>query len=124
MLPLVLKETTAKFQSIATHVKSSFICAGSFPAYTVVDVFSRLPGINENNLMKYNDVDIYTGIFGDYVIDRKDCSYAKIHGIDKEVNLITCSNLNSSTLLETCHITAVAICVEVRVEDAEVDTVQ
>ena len=96
MLPQVLKETTAKFNSIAAHVKSSFICAGSFPAYTVVDVFSRLPEINESNLLKYNNIDIYTGIFDDGEIDRIDCSYAEIHGIDKEVNLITCSNLNSS----------------------------
>ena len=124
MLPLVLKETTAKFQSIATHVKSSFICAGSFPAYTVVDVFSRLPEINENNLLKYNDIDIYTGIFGDGEIDRTDCSYVKIRGIDKEVNLITCSNLNSSSLLATCDINAVAVCVEVRVENGEVASVQ
>ena len=120
MLPLIKLATEGIFDAIARHVKSSYICAGSYPAHMFAKVWNELPEVDTNIQLISNDIDIYYGTFDAGKVDRIDCTYAQIQGIDKEVNLLKCSNLNLESMMSNCDINAVAICVKVVVEKSVV----
>ena len=69
--------------------------------------------------LKYNDIDVYCGSFGEGEMDRLDCKWVKIDGIDAEVNLISCTKLNTSSLVKNFDINAVAVSVHVIVGNNE-----
>ena len=50
--------------------------------------------------LKFNDIDIYHCSFNDGEIIRGECKWANIEGINTEVNLIHCENLNVQCLVE------------------------
>ena len=120
MLSLAREATEAKFCAIATHVGSSFICAGSFPASVVADIYKSLSNTGTRIHLMYNDIDVYYGRFGEGEINRLDCSYTNISGLEEEVNLINCSHLNTAWLLNNSDINAVALCVHVHVRNNKV----
>ena len=120
MQSLAREANEAKFCAIATHVGSSFICAGSFPAYVIAENYNTLSNRGKMVHLMYNDIDVYYGRFGEGETNRLDCSYTNINGLAEEVNLISCSNLNSAWLLESSDINAVAVCVHVHVESNKV----
>ena len=120
MLPLIKLATEGILAAIARHVKSSYICAGSFPAHMFAKVRNELLEVDTNFRLVSNDIDIYYGTFDAGKVDRIDCTYAQIQGIDKEVNLLKCSNLNLESMMSNCDINAVAICVMVVVEKSVV----
>ena len=70
--------------------------------------------------LKYNDIDVYHGSFGDGEINRIDCKWTKIEGINPEVNLISCTKLNTSSLIGNFDINAVAVCVHVILGNDEI----
>ena len=74
--------------------------------------------------LRYNDIDVYYGNFEDGVIKRKDCTWTKLEGIEKEVNYISCTNLNVRHMLENCDINVVAVFVTVEVSDKKVSSVR
>ena len=115
--PLAIEDTKPNFRAIAAHLGISFICAGSFPAFKISQIYCTLLETEEKIDLVYNDIDVYYGRFGEGDINRINCSYTNIDGIDKEVNLIECSNLNTKYLQENCDINAVAVYVHVHVEN-------
>ena len=72
----------------------------------------------------YNDLDVYHGNFGDGILQRRDCTWAKLNGIEKEVNFISCSNLNINYFIQNCDINVVAVFVFVGVSEKKVSTVK
>ena len=80
---------------------------------------------NDNTVeLIYNDVDVYHGSFGDGAIERKDCTYVKLDGVDKEVNFMACSNLNVEYLIKNCDINVIAVFVRVSVSEKKVSSVE
>ena len=63
MLTHILTATTEQYDAIAAHVNGSFVCAGSFPACIVADVYSKLPDTDDGLRLNFNDIDIYFGHF-------------------------------------------------------------
>ena len=74
--PLIINATSKYFSAIAQHIKSNFICAGSFPAFVISNEMKRLSdsGINEALRLKFNDIDVYYGRFGDGELKRNSCT--------------------------------------------------
>ena len=70
--------------------------------------------------LSFNDIDVYHGNFGEGNIERRDCTYSKLEDIEKDVNFIKCNNLNLLSLVRNCDINAVAVFVEVKVENKKV----
>ena len=118
ILELYANETTSScFGAIAAHLGSHFICAGSFPAFVVAKTFSQHAKIKELTGLKYNDIDIYHGSFGDGKFERLSCKQEKVKGVESEVNFISCAHLSTSCLISNFDINAVAVCVHVLVEN-------
>ena len=86
-------------EAIARYLKEDFICAGSYPAFVVANELCEYLGQESAIRLKYNDIDVYHGSFGDGKINRIDCKWTKIEGINPEVNLISCTKLNTSSLI-------------------------
>ena len=70
--------------------------------------------------LTYNDIDVYKGNFGQGQFERKDCTYAKLNGLDVEIHIIKCMNLNLEAIIENCDINAVSVFVNVGVEKKRV----
>ena len=71
--PLINHASSVQFAASATHLKSSFICAGSFPAFILINEIRKLTRKKEIPRVKYNDIDIYYGSFGDGNFKRIGC---------------------------------------------------
>ena len=112
------------FEAIAEHLNGDFICAGSFPAFVVANQLSSLLDSGEVPRLKYNDIDVYYGKFGDGEIVRHACQWAKMGSMECEVNLISCTSLNTENLIEHFDINAVALCVYLHVQNSKVSTVE
>lgn len=123
LLPLITTATSTTFNLIASHIKKDFICAGSFPAAILASVQSSGDDNRTSVKLQYNDIDVYHGNFDHGVIRRKDCVWTTLDGVEKEVNLISCSNLNVKFMLENCDINVVAVFVEVAVTAKKVSSV-
>ena len=52
-------------RAIAVHLKSEFLCTGSFPAFVITKEISVLTRDEEIPKLNDNDIDIYRGSFGD-----------------------------------------------------------
>ena len=74
--------------------------------------------------LKYNDIDIYYGSFGDGNIKRTGCKQKMVDNVQSEINLISCINLNTSCLVDNFDINAVAICVHVHVKHEKVSSLE
>ena len=74
--------------------------------------------------LKYNDIDIYYGSFGDGNFKRTGCKQTSIDNVLAEVNLISCINLNTSCLVANFDINAVAVCVHVQVRNEKVSSAE
>ena len=96
------------------------MCAGSFPAASLANVWSVDRSSGETLKLISNDIDVYYGKFGEGVIQRGNCSYVKLNGLEKDVNLISCVNLNATKLIETCDINAVAVVVYIKVKNKRI----
>ena len=70
---LVNEATKPHFNSIASYINGSFICAGSFPAAILASTWSKYSGDKENLKLTFNDIDIYHGKFGDGDLIRSTC---------------------------------------------------
>ena len=104
-----------KFNIIASHINKDFICAGSFPAAVLASVWGASSASKEKVKLIFNDIDVYYGEFHEGVIERLGCTWAMLDGIDKEVNMISCRNVNIESLMLNCDINAVAVFVIVKV---------
>ena len=71
--PLINRASSEQFAALATHLKSSFICAGSFPAFILINEIHKLTQNEKIPRVKYNDIDIYYGSFGDGNFKRIGC---------------------------------------------------
>ena len=58
--------------------------------------------------------------FREGVIFGGKCSYAHLDGLEEEVNFISCLNLNTKYLMNTCDINTVAALVNVKVKNKKV----
>ena len=117
---LVIEASSNCFQAIAQQVQGDFICAGSFPAYIIAKQLGVLSSEHNCVQLKFNDIDIYHGNFGDGELKRTDCTQSMIKKIKTEVNLIQCENLNIPYLINNVDINAVAVCVLVQVLESKV----
>ena len=74
--PLITIASSTSFSAIAQHIQSNFICAGSFPAFVISNEMKILSnsGINKEFPLKFNDIDVYYGRFGDGKIVRNRCT--------------------------------------------------
>ena len=70
---LVKEATKPHFNSIASYINGSFICAGSFPAAILASTWSTQSGDTEKLMLTFNDIDIYHGKFGDGDLIRSTC---------------------------------------------------
>ena len=118
--PPFYSATERYFNIIAEEVDNNFICAGSFPAAILASVYNSLPTTEDQVQLTYNDIDVYTGTFGKGHFERKECTYAKLNGLDVEINIINCTNLNLEAIIENCDINAVSVFVNVGVEKKRV----
>ena len=73
LVPLVTAATSGTFAAIARHIKDDFICAGSYPAYVVATAMRNIPSYRNIPYLKFNDIDIYYGCFGNGEVKRIDC---------------------------------------------------
>ena len=122
----VIQASSSCLTAISEHLKSDFICAGSYPAFIIANEMRESLGREEVPSLKYNDIDVYYGNFGpkDCDIIRTDCKWTQIPGIETEVNLILCENLNAKNLTENFDINAVAVCICVSVANDKASTVE
>ena len=119
-----MEATSAKFNIIAAHIKDDFICAGFFPAAIVASVWSSYDENKDVGRLIYNDIDVYHGKFADGMIQRMGCSWKKLQGIEKDINFVSCVNLNIAALKDNCDINAVAVFVHVKVNEKKVSSVK
>ena len=112
------------FEIIASHINEDFICAGSFPAALLASIWSNKSANNEPAKLIFNDIDVYHGEFGEVVLQRHKCEQAHLKGIEKEVNLISCTSINVEWLMANCDINAVAVFVLVNVLDKKIQSVK
>ena len=120
--PLVNNAAKSYFDEICRKIQVDFICSGSFPAFLIGDELRKLPDYADNVELKFNDIDIYYGNWSEGEIRRGSCTWIDMENIDKEVNLIKCSNLNTTWLVENFDINAVAVCVRVNVENESISS--
>ena len=113
--PLVNGLAIPKFNIIASHINKDFICAGSFPAALLASVWGASSASKEKVKLIFNDIDVYFGEFHEGTIERLECTWTTLDGIDKEVNKIYCRNVNVDSLMANCDINAVAVFVIVKV---------
>ena len=113
--PLVVSASSPCFSAIAAHIQADFICAGSYPAFLIAHELRKLTGYEETVKLKFNDIDVYYGNWNEGEISRGDCTQINIENINKEVNLIKCSYLNTKCLIENFDINVISVCVCVRV---------
>ena len=112
------------FSAISGRIQSNFVCAGSFPAFLIAQEMQKIPSEYEPVELKFNDIDIYYGSFGDGELVRIKCSWTKIEKIECEVNLILCERLNTDNLVRNFDINAVSVCVNVKVLDRKVSSIE
>lgn len=124
--PSVCYASASCFNAIANHLQNDFICAGSYPAYVIAKEMREFLGQADVPMLRFNDIDVYFGSFTEQECDisRNDCKWTKIKDIDSEVNLIHCSNLNVTNLVENFDINAVAVCVHVSVVNNKLSTAE
>ena len=67
------KASKGVLSAIADHLKSDFICSGSYPAFVIADEMRSLLGSNDFPPLTYNDIDVYYGNFGNSEMRRNDC---------------------------------------------------
>ena len=73
LLPDLSKSVMPDFIPIASHINGSFICAGSYPAAKLAAIWSGRFESKANIELRYNDIDIYHGNFGEGITRRENC---------------------------------------------------
>ena len=73
--PSVFYASLSCFSAVANHLRSDFICAGSYPAFVLANEMLEFLGQDDVPMLRYNDIDVYYGSFsrqeGD--ITRNEC---------------------------------------------------
>ena len=120
---LLVEASSSCFSAISQLSQGDFICAGSYPAFLIAKQLAKISRDYEPVQLKFNDIDIYYGSFGNGELKRTRCTWTKIENISSEVNLIKCENLSTDYLVDNFDINAVAVCVHAKVLNKKVSSV-
>ncbi len=112
-------ESKPIIESIANVLKAHFIINGSYVAKLVSDTLPQIGNLPPANLLA-NDIDVYHGEFGsgDTMLSKgkEHNKHLQVDGVDREVNFVHCTELNTQSLLNTCDINAVQASIFVHVQ--------
>ena len=86
LLSELSKTVMLEFSLIASHLNGSFICAGSYPAAKLAAIWSSNIESTTSIELRYNDIDVYHGAFGEGITQRKECVWTKLDGMETKVN--------------------------------------
>lgn len=112
--------TKVGFEAIASHLKASFIVAGSYLTHEICAALRTSPIFAETltSAPVYNDIDVYHGRFeADVPLARVPggCTYLQLPFSDVDVNLIECSAISLAAITADLDVNMTGCCVRVDV---------